>query len=216
MFSKEVKTTVYIGVGAVLLAIVLGIASIAINIKGDLANTQNKNIYTSQSIAEFEEFENYNSKVIYGSDVIALISDYGNYEESHIGVYVNGILLLNSIAGRNTYEYYNHVEGDRNTFDTTAKLSSYIDPRATYFVYLIYDEYFNPENPASAKTEIRNARCQSGADTNFSRVSDIKVVRLWNGSIYTNTNQTTYENYIAQRSTAVQNGTAETFAPYDF
>ena len=82
----EVKETVYIAISAILLALVLGLASVLINIRNDIASARNEEILSAQDMVQYRQFNKYNDKVISGDDVIELIRLY--YTEG-IDIYIN-------------------------------------------------------------------------------------------------------------------------------
>ena len=149
---EEIKETVFIAIGAILVASVLWFISSGIKLRNDFAHTRNSQIQTIDNAKEYREFNKYDGgectgdckNHISGWEVVAVIREYV-YDEG-IEIYVdkddNGnAIKMNSIL----------VRMNPDNYDTTY-LQTILGATSKYHTMLIYDGA-DPEQVTSPQSK---------------------------------------------------------------
>lgn len=76
MVASEIRETIMIAISAVLLASLLGFVSYLMILRSDIASVRNSEVYATDSMSNFREFNNYTGVTLYGEDVVAAVRDY--------------------------------------------------------------------------------------------------------------------------------------------
>jgi hypothetical protein len=76
LVSSEIRDTVMISIAAVLLASLLGFVSFLMVLRSDIASVRNSEVYSTNAMANFREFNAYTGVTLYGEDVVAAVRDY--------------------------------------------------------------------------------------------------------------------------------------------
>lgn len=84
--EQEVKEVVYLAVAAMLLSIILGMASYAIHLNNDMAEVRNGQIVAHQTIQQYNKYNKYNKNTIIGDEVIECLR---LYYDSGIDIFVD-------------------------------------------------------------------------------------------------------------------------------
>ena len=74
--ENEVREVIYLAISTILLSIVLGVASFAIALNGDMAEIRNGQTNGVRQIMEYKEFNKYDRHEVVGDDVIECIRMY--------------------------------------------------------------------------------------------------------------------------------------------
>lgn len=141
MFSSEIKETIYIAIGCMLAAAVLGLIAFAMNIRGDLAVVNNNQLANQRNMTSYTTLSRYNNEgktdeqhLIYTDDVIVCIREFF---DSDIEVIVDNFV---GVGGR-YYTYEIRKAGGLNA--TKFKIDELM--KATrgqaYTSYLVFGEY---------------------------------------------------------------------------
>lgn len=144
MFSNEIRETVYIALSLILAALVLGVISLAIHLRGDLASVRNHEIAATLQLSAYEEFNAYNDKKLTAEEVIALITKY--YDKG-IDIYLNAHgdnVLINkeTIIDNPEYKtvlYWNGGIDENTGVLMQGRLSDNVRNKNTYWVGIVYD-----------------------------------------------------------------------------
>jgi len=134
MFSSEIKETIYIAIGCMLAAAVLGLIAFAMNIRSDLAVVNNNELASQRNMSAYTTLNRYNNETIYTDDVIVCIREFF---DSDIEVYVDD---FEGIGGRYyTYEIEkaDGLDSDRFKIDELMKATRGVE----YTSYLVFGEY---------------------------------------------------------------------------
>lgn len=78
MFSSEIKEAVYIAISMTLLAAIIGFVAFLYVLRGDFADTRNREVSASTAMANYREFSIYTTDTLYREDVIAAILDFAD------------------------------------------------------------------------------------------------------------------------------------------
>lgn len=117
--QDEVKKVIYIAVGAMLLAIVLGFVSILIDIRSDIAEIRNNEIAANKSLEQYRKFNKYDSKTLIGDEVIECIRMYYDKDVTII-VNTRKNRINNRVIDASSVEVENGVVvNDPRQFNTT-------------------------------------------------------------------------------------------------
>lgn len=144
----EVKETVYIAISAMLLALVLGLASIFINIRDDMASDRNEEILSAQDMVEYRQFNKYNDKLISGDDVVELIRLYCT---EGIEVYINS---TNGLPGAIRINK-NIIEANPDIISLNYLQSSFPNTR-TYRAQIVYNA-IDPQTVVNPMTKLEGS-----------------------------------------------------------
>lgn len=147
---QEIKETVFIGIAAATLAIVLSLVSIFISMRNDLAYARNQEVAASKTLLDYRKFNRYDNKVVYGDEIIELIRLYGG-QDIEIKVFGDG--------ATKTYTGEETLAALQSLFQLDTQLK-------TYQAYLAY-------NSANLATTAFPMRGISGSE-----VTGIKLVYL--------------------------------------
>lgn len=134
MFSSEIKETIYIAIGCMLAAAVLGLIAFAMNIRGDLAVVNNNQLASQRNMSAYTTLNRYNNETIYTDDVIVCIREF---YDSDIEVYVDNFV---GVGGRYyTYEIKEDegLDSDRFKIDELMSATRGVE----YTSYLVFGEY---------------------------------------------------------------------------
>lgn len=194
MFSSEIKETIYIAIGCILAAAVLGLVAFVLDARSDLASAQNDLVATRTDMESYREFNRYQNAILYGEDVIEVIRRFANTD---IAVYVKDYTGSNIAQEKpgledeagNVYPFYMDKKAyiddpgaysmsvlDLGTHpDTGATLySDGIKRNTTYFSYLVYGMYNEEDIKKTPYTEDAN-------DVRYSEVTGIVITRVGEG-----------------------------------
>lgn len=117
--QDEVKKVIYIAVGAMLLAIVLGFVSVLIDIRSDIAEIRNNEIAANKSLEQYRKFNKYDSKTLIGDEVIECIRMYYDKDVTII-VNTRKNRINNRVIDASSVEVENGVVvNDPRQFNTT-------------------------------------------------------------------------------------------------
>lgn len=117
--QDEVKKVIYIAVGAMLLAIVLGFVSILTDIRSDIAEIRNNEIAANKSLEQYRKFNKYDSKTLIGDEVIECIRMYYDKDVTII-VNTRKNRINNRVIDASSVEVENGVVvNDPRQFNTT-------------------------------------------------------------------------------------------------
>lgn len=148
MLSSEIRETVLIAVGAVLLASLLGFIMFLFGIRGDLSEVRNNQVYASNELEHLYKYNIFEEGELYGVDVISTIRDF----------YDSGtIIRVNDSTGGKLYEVSKDIAKNDPTLVKTDYLTTVngIEETALYDVVLVYENidmgtvtktYEKPEN----------------------------------------------------------------------
>lgn len=131
MISNEIKEVVYIAISAMLVALVLGMVSIIIDIRGDLAEVRNSEFQNAKIMQDYREFNKYkDGSIIFGEDIIEVVR---KYKDTDITIFVN------SVGGGASY-YVDKTLAKANPNDyTVTSLQNRFSPNFKYETYLVYN-----------------------------------------------------------------------------
>lgn len=117
--QDEVKKVIYIAVGAMLLAIVLGFVSVLLDIRSDIAEIRNNEIAANKSLEQYRKFNKYDSKTLIGDEVIECIRMYYDKDVTII-VNTRKNRINNRVIDASSVEVENGVVvNDPRQFNTT-------------------------------------------------------------------------------------------------
>ena len=117
--QDEVKKVIYIAVGAMLLAIVLGFVSVLIDIRSNIAEIRNNEIAANKSLEQYRKFNKYDSKTLIGDEVIECIRMYYDKDVTII-VNTRKNRINNRVIDASSVEVENGVVvNDPRQFNTT-------------------------------------------------------------------------------------------------
>ncbi len=78
----------YIAIGCMLAAAVLGLVSFVLTLRSDLASSKNSITQGAQYMSDYTDYNKYQNSVLWGEDVMALISEYAG---SGVAVYIDNL-----------------------------------------------------------------------------------------------------------------------------
>lgn len=177
MFSSEIKETVYISIGLILAAIVLGLIAFVMDIRSDFAEAQNSEVVARQEMSNYSRFDKYQGEVIYGEDIIGIIREFAGTD---VAVCVDNLRLKSTGASATNYFYMNkekYMANPNNYSLATLELgNNAISRDATYVCWLVFGKYTENEIKNSKYVEegFRNAD-GTYAYVNYADVSGIYV-----------------------------------------
>ena len=117
--QDEVKKVIYIAVGAMLLAIVLGFVSVLIDIRSDIAEIRNNEIAANKSLEQYRKCNKDDSKTLIGDEVIECIRMYYDKDVTII-VNTRKNRINNRVIDASSVEVENGVVvNDPRQFNTT-------------------------------------------------------------------------------------------------
>lgn len=117
--QDEVKKVVYIAIGAMLLAIVLGFVSVLLSIRTDIAEIRNSEIAANKQLEQYRKFNKYDSKTLIGDEVIECIRMYYDKDVSII-VNTRKNKINNRVVDASSVKVENGVvTDDPRQFNTT-------------------------------------------------------------------------------------------------
>ena len=90
MVSEEVKDTIYLAIGCIVVALLLGFVAFILQARSEFANTYNNEKSAQLATESYLKFEKYNGKVIYGNELVALIREFYGTETL---VFIDGIAM---------------------------------------------------------------------------------------------------------------------------
>lgn len=144
MMSNEVRTVVYIGISAIIAAIILGLLSFAMLLRGDLATLANSEYSAKYGLEEYQTFKYYQNNIVSGDDIISCIMEF---QDSGIGIYVKDLQATNDGDDRyNVTDLGRYSNGykifDKNTESAELDdLMRRIDKDSWYDAYLVFGIY---------------------------------------------------------------------------
>lgn len=164
--GSEFRETVYIAIGAMLIASVLAFFSVGLGVRDDFADTRNKQIQAMNNTKVYREFNMYNglehsvdcTSDISGYEVVASILKYKNTE--HFEIYVDKDSLGNEL-----YMHYTDVRENTNDYSREI-LQNRFDYTHVYHPMLVYDG-----------ASVKNITAPQDKD-HTSAVTGIKFVRV--------------------------------------
>lgn len=165
MFSSEIKETIYIAIGCMLAAAVLGLIAFTMSIRGDLAVVNNNQLANQRNMSVYTTLNRYNGETIYGDDVIVCIREFS---DSDIEVYVNNFVGV----GSDYYTYYskNNLNG-RDKDDLSIEELMKADRDTEYYAYLVFGEY-NRDSLSELKGITKG---EASGNLNYSEVTAVKI-----------------------------------------
>ena len=141
MFSSEIKETIYIAIGCMLAAAVLGLIAFVMNIRSDLAVVNNNQLANQRNMTSYTTLSRYNNggvddeqHLIYTDDVIVCIREFF---DSDIEVIVDDFV---GVGGRYyTYEIKEDdgIDSDKFKIEELMKATR----GQAYTSYLVFGEY---------------------------------------------------------------------------
>lgn len=164
--GSEFRETVYIAIGAMLIASVLAFFSVGLGLRDDFADTRNKQIQTLNNTKEYREFNMYNglehsidcTADVSGYEVVAAILKYKNND--YLEIFVD-----KDSADAELYMYYTDVR-ERPDEYSREKLQNRFDYTHVYHPMLVYDG-----------ASVKNITAPQDKD-HTSAVTGIKFVRV--------------------------------------
>lgn len=177
MFSSEIKETIYVAIGLFLAAMVLTLVAFVMGIRSDLANVQNMEIATRDSMESYFSFNKYQGTILYGEDVMAVIREFA---DTDITVYVDK--LTDERGGE--HEYYLDKQKYINTpaiasvegleYGRGNDITGGVKRNTTYFSYLVFSAY--------TEDEIKSAKYTEEAEgIYYSDVTAVVIKKVGNG-----------------------------------
>lgn len=148
MLSAEIRETVMIAVGAIMLSSLLTFIVFLFGIREDLADVRNNQVYATNELEHLYQYNVFEEGELYGVDVVSTIRDY----------YDTGtIIRVNSSTGSLIYQVDKQSAKNNPNLVKTDYLStvSGLEETSLYDVVLVYENidmatvtktYTKPEN----------------------------------------------------------------------
>lgn len=112
--ENEVKEVVYIAIAAMVLSLVLGLASFTMHIRDDLAGIRNEQIIANQQVKQYNEYNKYNKNTLIGDEVAECIR---LHYDSGIDIFVDSRTNIDSGETINTSNGCQGSEDDHRIFN---------------------------------------------------------------------------------------------------
>ena len=106
--EREINEVVYIAIGVLVLAGVLGFISILVGINGDIATMRNNEVASNQRVQQYREFNKYDGVQLIGNEVIECITEYRGTDIE--------VLVYNKILGGSNQSTY-QKEHDNDEYE---------------------------------------------------------------------------------------------------
>lgn len=135
--QEEIKDTIYLSVGLIILAMVLGFVAILLDVRGDIASIVNDNYGTKAKVEEYRQFNKFDNTTVYGDDVIELVR---LYYDSGLDIYIN----KTSNADTNGLRINSLTVREDASLASLQFLRTKLDTKKKFKSFLVYDSY-NPE-----------------------------------------------------------------------
>ena len=138
MFSEEVKLAIYIGISAMVAAMVLTLISFTLTLRGDLATRVNSEQAAKVTLENYEKYTSYNNKKVRTDEMIACISDFAG----ELPIYVEGLETLGTPDFLKTGTQVQKVGSYYKFIDkiSLAELSTYLIDKE-YKAILVFGAY---------------------------------------------------------------------------
>ncbi len=164
---EEIKETIFLAVGLLIIAGVLFFAAVALDVRSEIAHAFNSENQSRELLQEHRKFNLYdggNCTVtncedhINGDMVISLIRQY--YQDTEIEIYVD-----NDSNGDELYVSYKESREDPDKF-TLRELQNRIDTSEIYHPYLVYNG-----------VDVKTVSSKQG-ENRYNKVTGVSLVRV--------------------------------------
>ena len=130
--ENEIREVVYIAITAIVLAIVLGLASIVMSISRDMSEVRNNEVYGSNNIQEYREFNKYDRNILNGDEVIECITKFKGSEVE--------VLVKTGIYDITSFDYIENYDGEEYANEKDSS-SDFLRYRQSDIIKNITDKY---------------------------------------------------------------------------
>lgn len=159
--ENEVKEVIYIAIAAMVLSMVLGVASFVMKIRDDLADIRNNQVTANQQVTQYNRYNKYNKNTLIGDEVIECIR---LYYDTGIDIFIDNRKNIESnatinrkttcsISGCidhrifNMHQFIKHSGTTQDYFDVAEALSNrprndlrnWFPTDSRYRAYLVYN-----------------------------------------------------------------------------
>ena len=171
MVSEEIKDTVYLAIGCIVVALLLGFCAFILQARREFTATYNQQVSVDREMAAYIDYAEYNDKIVYGIELMSIIR---NFWDSDTPICIDEMIFKDSNGKAISVPYEGFVQTIPDKNGNPLEISDCVTVGGDKWIYLNGDNRREISSHITELSEYSNAFTYTIIDLQLGR-EDVRL-----------------------------------------